>query len=119
LAGPLWTILDAQRQELFAARFSAGTSDEYTEPATMIVPQDAWLAELKPGDSVAGLPLRRLAPRLPEGVTAVAAELWQPTAAAVGQLAWQMYQRGRRDDVWKLVPKYYRPSAAEEKLSKK
>jgi hypothetical protein len=36
-------------------------------------------------------------------------------AAAVGQVAWRAYQTGRRDDVWKLAPQYFRPSAAEEK----
>jgi hypothetical protein len=39
-------------------------------------------------------------------------------AATVGHLAWRAYQAGRRDDVWKLAPKYYRTSAAEEKNPK-
>ena len=117
--GPLWAILDAQRQELFAARFDVNASDNFVEPATAIVPQDTWLAELKPGDCVTGPALRRMSQRLPSGVTALAEELWQPTAAAVGQLAWQMHMNGLRGDVWQLTPKYYRPSAAEEKLTKK
>jgi hypothetical protein len=34
-------------------------------------------------------------------------------------LAYADYQTGRREDVLKLLPKYYRKSAAEEKLEDK
>lgn len=117
---PLWTILDAQRQELFVAKFESTGS---ARPAlgshaeTSIIPWDDWLAGLAAGDRVTGPPLAKLRARLPKGVTVVAEELWQPTAATVGRLAWQAYQSGQRDDLWQLVPNYYRPSAAEEKLS--
>src|SRR6185369_16504653 len=48
---PLWTILDAQRQELFAAKFIVNKQFELrTEYETCIIPQDAWLARLEPGD---------------------------------------------------------------------
>jgi tRNA threonylcarbamoyladenosine biosynthesis protein TsaB len=117
-SAPLWTIVDAQRQELFVAKFNTnGHGDIPIDCDTSIVPQDIWLAQLRSGDRVIGPALRRLASRLPEGVVAVAEEFWQPMAAAVGRVAWQAYQAGRRDDVWKLAPHYYRPSAAEEKLS--
>ena len=114
---PLWTILDAQRQELFAAKFALDVAgDLRVERETTIVSQDAWLASLQPGDYVIGPPLSRLASRLPDGVEALPAELWQPMAAAVGQVAWKAHQAGQRDDVWTLAPQYYRASAAEEKL---
>jgi tRNA threonylcarbamoyladenosine biosynthesis protein TsaB len=119
-AAPLWTIMDAQRGELFAARFETTASGALTitrEPS--IVAQDAWLADLQPGDRVTGPALRRVVPRLPSGIVAVSEEHWQPTAQAVGQLGWQSYRAGRRDDVWKLVPLYYRPSAAEEKAQRR
>jgi tRNA threonylcarbamoyladenosine biosynthesis protein TsaB len=113
---PLWTILDAQRQELFAAKFLvADKLDIHTVCQASIIPQDRWLAALEPGDRVVGPALKRLAAQLPEGIVALPEELWQPMASVVGQIAWQDYQAGRRDDVWQLVPKYYRPSAAEEK----
>jgi hypothetical protein len=57
-----------------------------------------------------------MAGRLPAEGLALPAELWQPTAATVGQVAWRAYQAGQRHDVWKLLPNYFRPSAAEEKL---
>jgi tRNA threonylcarbamoyladenosine biosynthesis protein TsaB len=116
----LWTIMDAQRQELFAAKFDNRSAQaRVTTIATHIVPQDEWLAGLVPGERVTGPALRQLTPRLPDGVVPAPQEEWEPTAAAVGQLAWQLYQTGRRDDLWKLSPEYYRPSAAEEKLARR
>lgn len=115
-ATPLWAILDAQRQELFAARFENREREPLPiDCRTTLVTQDEWLSQLRAGDWVIGPVLRRLAARLPAGVVPVAEELWQPTAAAVGRVGWQAYQAGRRDDLWKLVPLYGRPSYAEEK----
>jgi tRNA threonylcarbamoyladenosine biosynthesis protein TsaB len=115
-AAPVWTILDAQRQELFAAKFVVEEQGIVrTVRETFIVGQDAWLADLETGDRVLGPALKRLVSRLPNGVEMLPEPLWQPTAAAVGQIAWQQYQAGHRDDVWKLAPNYYRLSAAEEK----
>jgi tRNA threonylcarbamoyladenosine biosynthesis protein TsaB len=116
--GPVWAILDAQRQELFAAKFTLCDRSRYQMDApTRVVPQEAWLAELQPGERVTGPALRRLAVRLPPDIVVAAENMWQPTAAAVGRLAWQVYCDGKRDDVWKLTPVYYRPSAAEEKAA--
>jgi tRNA threonylcarbamoyladenosine biosynthesis protein TsaB len=64
---------------------------------------------------VTGPGLARLINRLPTGVVALEERLWQPRAAVVGRLAVRYYTQGRRDDLWKLVPRYYRRSAAEEK----
>ena len=113
---PLWAILDAQRQELFAARF---TRDDAGQPQcnreTSIISQDAWLALLQPGDRVTGPALSRLSARLPTGIITVPQNFWQPMAAAVGRVAWEAYQAGNRGDLWQLEPQYYRASAAEEK----
>ena len=116
---PLWTVLDAQRQELFAAKFISGDDHRmHVDRQTRIIAQDAWLAELHPGDHVIGTALSRLAARLPVFVEPVSSDLWQPMAAAVGSVAWQSYLTGQRDDLWKLAPQYYRASAAEEKAAK-
>jgi tRNA threonylcarbamoyladenosine biosynthesis protein TsaB len=118
-AGPLWAILDAQRQELFAARFENGSAEAgATHCDTSIVSQEVWLGGLQPGECVTGAPLGRLAQRLPASVCAVAKEYWQPMAAAVGEVAWRAYQAGHRQDLWKLAPQYYRPSYAEEKAAR-
>jgi tRNA threonylcarbamoyladenosine biosynthesis protein TsaB len=116
---PLWTILDAQRQELFVAKFVGGDrGDVAIDCETSIVGQEAWLTQLQPGDQVVGPPLRTLKSRLASDVIAMPEELWQPMATAVGRVGWRAYQSGRRDDVWKLVPQYYRASAAEEKAAR-
>jgi tRNA threonylcarbamoyladenosine biosynthesis protein TsaB len=118
-ASPLWTILDAQRQELFAAKYIV--DEQFTiraEHKTCIIAQDAWLASLRPGDRVIGPALKRFPSRLPDRIETLPEHLWQLTATAVGQMAWKNYQAGHRDDVWKLSPNYYRPSAAEEKRMK-
>jgi tRNA threonylcarbamoyladenosine biosynthesis protein TsaB len=116
---PVWTVLDAQRQELFAAKYIVDQPLTIrTEHETCIIAQDAWLTSLRPGDRVSGPALKRLASRLPMGIDMVREELWQPTAAAVGQVTWMNYKTGQRDNVWKLSPNYYRPSAAEEKRMK-
>jgi tRNA threonylcarbamoyladenosine biosynthesis protein TsaB len=116
-AGRLWTILDAQRQELFAAAFEVledGPPRRISD--TVILGQEKWIAGLRAGERVTGPALQRMAGRLPAEGLALPAELWQPTAAAVGQVAWRAYQAGQCYDVWKLLPNYFRPSAAEEKL---
>ena len=64
---------------------------------------------------VTGPGLVRLRDRLPSCVAALDEGLWRPCAAVVGRLAARYYAQGRRDDLWKLVPHYYRRSAAEEK----
>jgi tRNA threonylcarbamoyladenosine biosynthesis protein TsaB len=116
---PLWTIMDAQRQELFAAKFIANTKrDVDASPEVCIIPQEAWLTGLRPGDRVIGPALKRLASRLPAGIEVLSPELWEPTAKSVGELAWKKYLAGHRDDAWTLSPNYYRPSAAEEKRMK-
>jgi tRNA threonylcarbamoyladenosine biosynthesis protein TsaB len=116
---PLWTLVDAQRQELFAAKFKeSGTPSPHATVEPQILSVEAWLAALAPGDRVTGPVLKRLAARLPTGVEPVAEKLWQPTAGAVGRVGWEAFRQGRRDDVWTLSPQYYRPSAAEEKAAK-
>ena len=56
---------------------------------------------------------------LSDKVRAVPESCWAPTAASVAEVAWRRYSAGQRDDVWQLVPKYLRKSAAEEKWDAK
>jgi tRNA A37 threonylcarbamoyladenosine modification protein TsaB len=112
----LWTVLDAQRQELFAAAFDMRRPlAEQAEPVTEILPVDAWLERLRPGDAVAGPPLAKLRDRLPPGVAVMAPQVWSPAASNVGKLAMELFDRGGAVDPLSLVPRYYRKSAAEEK----
>jgi tRNA threonylcarbamoyladenosine biosynthesis protein TsaB len=105
--------LEAERDEIFAAVYGPAKGEVLHAPA--IVASQAWLASLEPGWRVTGPALARLADQIPTHVEVIANSLWGPTASAVGQLAAWRYQRGERDDVWQLVPRYFRRSAAEEK----
>jgi tRNA threonylcarbamoyladenosine biosynthesis protein TsaB len=117
--GELHAVLDAQRKELFLARFRLEGSEPVRLGENTIVPAAEWLASLKPGTLVSGPGLMRFVDQIPAGVLITPAEHREPTAATVGQLAHRDYERGRRDDLWKLMPHYLRPSAAEEKAGRK
>jgi tRNA threonylcarbamoyladenosine biosynthesis protein TsaB len=117
--GELHVVLDAQRKELFLARFRLEGEEAVRVGENTIVPAGDWLASLRPGTLVSGPGLARLVDKIPAGVLIAPVELREPMAAAVGRLAHRDYQRGRRDDLWKLMPQYLRPSAAEEKAGRK
>jgi tRNA threonylcarbamoyladenosine biosynthesis protein TsaB len=42
-------------------------------------------------------------------------ELWDPQPATLLELAYERYQAGESDDLWRMEPIYLRPSSAEEK----
>lgn len=115
----LQVVLDAQRKELFLARFRLTAGEAVRLGENTIVPASEWLASLASGTRVSGPGLARLLDKLPAGVLVAPAEFREPTAATVGQLAHRDHQLGRRDDLWKLMPQYLRPSAAEEKAGRK
>ncbi|MEK6249919.1 MAG: tRNA (adenosine(37)-N6)-threonylcarbamoyltransferase complex dimerization subunit type 1 TsaB [Planctomycetales bacterium] len=115
---PIWSIMDAGRQQLFAARFKQqGESLICVEP-TKILAIDQWLAGLNKADQVAGPALESLKNRLPEHVELTDQRCWQPQAQWVGRLGWQHYLDGQRTDCWEMVPEYFRKSAAEENTEK-
>ncbi len=116
----LWAVMDAFRGQLFAAQFEL-SGDELTSGSlkTVIEPHivdvDEWTAGLQAGDVVTGPVLTKVQDQLPEHVTACDPECWAPSAEFVGRWGYLQYQTGQRDDLWQLVPNYYRKSAAEEK----
>lgn len=115
----VWAVLDAQRQQLFAARFERDPCGRMRPvESTAIIDNADWLARLRGGESVTGPGLRRLQDRLGSDVHVVDSQFWEPRAETVARLAKRHYDAGRRDDFWKLVPQYFRQSAAEEKLAK-
>lgn len=116
--GVLWAVVNAEREQVFAARFLPGRHDGWRRAdGDAIVDNDAWLAALRAGEHVTGPGLERLATRLPEGVVQLPRSLWYPTAHSVGLLAADEFAAGRRDDLWTFAPRYLRRSAAEEKLA--
>jgi tRNA threonylcarbamoyladenosine biosynthesis protein TsaB len=111
----LWSLVNAYRQQLFVGRFAARAGSLRWTDEPRVVDIDTWLTQVAPGDAVTGPGTACIAARLPEGVVRVAAENWTPRAETIGLLAWEQYQQGHRDDVWRLSPLYLRGSAAEEK----
>jgi tRNA threonylcarbamoyladenosine biosynthesis protein TsaB len=115
----LWAVMDAQREQLFAALFRQENDGMLIVlQATHLVDADRWLAELESSVAVSGPAVCRLTARLPATAVTTPQETWLPMAGAVGRLAWRDYLAGRRDDLWKLTPNYFRTSAAEEKKPK-
>ncbi len=111
----IWVILDAQRGQLFAQRFQVADERLQAEAPPRIWDVEPWLAQLPPEDRVTGGGLRLCIDRLPSSVRPAPPEVWIPQAATLGQLAVNRFRSGQRQDVWTLVPEYFRPSAAEEK----
>lgn len=114
-SGRLWTLLDAQRQELFVGRYVARDGVWQPDLSESVMPLPEWRAQLVAGDHVCGLPLAKLREPLPEGVVGLSSELGQPRASGVGRRAVRRYRAGERQDLWQLMPVYLRKSAAEEK----
>ena len=112
-------VMDAQRQQLFAATFRRDAQGRMTEvEPTTIIDNDAWLASLSDDAVVCGPGLTKLRSTLPSAVMIIDDKLWEPTAKAVGAVANAMIEAGQYDDLWKLTPQYFRKSAAEEKLAR-
>lgn len=115
----LHVILDAQRQQLFAARYHRDASGHWMPVTpTAVIDIDTWLSLIAPPAWVTGPGLSRITERLKDGVKIVPDRCWTPRAATVGRLALAQFRAGRRDDLWQLVPDYYRQSAAEENWEK-
>ncbi len=118
-------VIDAQRDQLFAAtlrsnEFGSSELSRVQEPwQTSVVDNQAWLDALQPGDVVSGPGLKRLVDRLPAGVVVVDRALWMPSATVVGQVGFEQFTAGRRDDVFQLVPQYFRRTAAEEQWDRR
>jgi tRNA threonylcarbamoyladenosine biosynthesis protein TsaB len=112
----LAVVLDAGRGQVYAARFRRNSHGAFEADApTSLLDVESWLASLCAGTAVAGPVLVQLATSLPDGIHIVPRELWLPDARGVALAALERWHRGERDDPFTLVPRYLRPSAAEEK----
>ena len=111
IAGPLWAVLDALRDQVVAARFrnSPGGCWE-PDGGEELLDNSTFIARLSAGEGVSGPGLNKLELQIPAGVTIVDRELWSPSATSIGQLGWRYHQAGRRDDLFSLRPRYSRPA---------
>ncbi|MDP7267898.1 MAG: tRNA (adenosine(37)-N6)-threonylcarbamoyltransferase complex dimerization subunit type 1 TsaB [Pirellulales bacterium] len=117
-ATPIWCVMDAQRDECYAAKFFPEEEEKPLREieTTTILAVDDWMKRLTPNDRVVGPLLTKLTDRLPKNVECLGEEFWMPRAGIVGQLAVEKFRDGEQEDIWQFVPDYYRKSAAEEKL---
>ena len=82
----------------------------------MVVPGYLALSLDRPADiAFTGPGLTKMSYRLGFNTTVTDAQKWTTRASKVDHQARQYFKKGERSDLWKLVPKYYRKSAAEEK----
>ncbi len=119
-------VADAQRGDLYTAEFARDAPDGplVCRKPSGVEPLAAWAARVAPGTLVLGPGLhleRRPEPPLPAHAHALAADdlaNW-PDARRLPDLAYDLWQRGRREDPWFLEPLYLRRSAAEDQWERK
>ena len=117
-------IGDAQRGDLYAADFARdrpGAPLVRTAP-TRVVSLDQWAAALPDDAFVLGpaLAVERLATRIPAHLNRPDDPDAQcPDPARLAELAREVWQSGRRDEVMFLEPVYLRRSAAEEQWERR
>lgn len=112
----IWAVVDAQRGDLFAARYRPADLHELgANDPTQLLSADQWLAQLVPGELGVGPVIARYRERLPAGVQVADDSAHLPRAATVGFVAREMLTRGLDCEAFALVPRYHRLSAAEEK----
>jgi tRNA threonylcarbamoyladenosine biosynthesis protein TsaB len=114
-------LADAQQDKVYVQRYARAAPGEPFRPATELAirPFAAWLAGREPNAWVTGPGLRVRGRTLPEGVSVVAEESWDPRPESLLEVGLARYRAGERDDQWAVEPLYLRPSAAEEQWQRK
>lgn len=111
----LSVVMDAQRQQLYAAEFRRDNQSFVRSSPTQIVDGDQWLGSLTCEIGVTGPGLENWQDQLPDRQPLMDPRYWNPTAEALAQLARHRFHSGERHDYWQISPAYFRQSAAEEK----
>jgi len=108
--------LDAQRGEVVARTYERTEAGLMTPVEEMkMLDLEDWVENVPAGTFLSGPVLAQKARLLPENVPTVPEEFWVPSVEQMGKTAFRLYQAGRRDDLWNLLPIYSRPAAAEER----
>ena len=111
-------VINAQRQQLFSGCYviSENWKVEQVCPDS-IVDRQSWISALDETDSITGAGLKPIIDDVKAAhpnIKIADESNWECSAEAVGRLALQQYENGKRDDLWTLAPTYFRPSTAEE-----
>ncbi len=113
-------VIDAQRGELFTARYKLLPDNSLRLIRELAIqPYENWLQELTYNEIVIGPILERLAKKLPETVALSSQETWNIRAASVGKIALSLFKVRLTMDPLELKPLYIRPSYAEEATARK
>lgn len=115
--GAIEAVLDAQRSQLFAARFRHLDGQLQCVRPTSIMAAKEWLETQAPDAAVIGTGLKRYRDQLNEHPQIAHEKHWTPCAATLGQLAMSAAAEGKALDPMQLSVEYFRKSAAEEKMS--
>lgn len=120
------SVINAQRQQLFGGAYQAIEPWRVTEvQPNEIQDRETWIASLQENEVVSGPGLIPLVNQLENGIATdrkiriSARTTWDCSALGVGMVGSKYLLEGKRDDLWKLEPFYFRPSAAEEVLAAK
>ncbi|TWT90710.1 tRNA threonylcarbamoyladenosine biosynthesis protein TsaB [Pseudobythopirellula maris] len=116
LGRPVVALLDAQRGELFAARYEA--VEPLGDAATRILGPEGLEEMVQAGDLLTGPGVAKLTGALPVGAEAADKERWAPRAEEVGRVAAALAARGETLNPFELTPNYFRRSAAEDNWAK-
>ncbi len=109
-------VMDAQRRQLFCARYCRAEDGHWEAiEQNRILDREALAGSLSAAVVLTGPVLNRLECTSLDRQPRADRECWEPRASTVGLLASQAYETSQSDDPFKLQPRYYRPSYAEEK----
>ena len=114
-------IINAQRGQVFAARFQVNDSHDCTqvEESHIVEPQQ-WVDALTGDEFLTGPGLKMVEPTLANAVRSfdgLGIEQSHQRACSVStiaELGHRKFDLDQTDDLWELSPVYFRPSAAEE-----
>lgn len=118
--GEIEAVLDAQRGDLFAARFSktaAGRIETLRE--TAIISATDWIARYSADAFLVGTGLKRIEDHLQADNQIIEKDLWVPRANTMADCVDRDLERFAAVDPLALTPQYFRRSAAEEKADAK
>jgi len=115
-ARSIYVIGDAQRGDLYVARFTKEPEDD--SPRSLgpieVVEMTSWVASLEPGSCVLGANLDRLRVNWPEHVLLGTSDQGHPSTDALIDLGLAAIRSGRLVSPHAIEPSYIRRSAAED-----